>query len=157
MIGACVATGREIVVSRMLILIRASLIAVTPRLVVIRPRLIPITRRLVVIRRRLILITRRVVAIIHGAICASDGPHPDEFAATHLTTARPADHLTTFFIASPFPQASRRWDAHCSRFLHDDPTAPQDRGYGVTSALALAVEAVEAPHVSASTVTSNLA
>ena len=68
MIGAGVATGCEIGVSRMLILIRASLIAVTPRLVVIRPGLILITRHLVVIRRRLILITRRVVAIIHGAI-----------------------------------------------------------------------------------------
>jgi hypothetical protein len=129
-IGGCVSTGSEIVVSCVLILIRASLIAVTPRLVVIRPRLIPITRRLVVIRRRLIPITRRVVAIIHGAIAHPMEPHPDEFAATHLTTARPADHLTTFFIASPFPQASRRWDSHCSRFLHDDPTAPQDCGYG---------------------------
>ena len=115
MIGGCVSTGSEIVVSRVLILIRASLIAVTPRLVVIRPRLIQITRRLVVIRRRLILTTRDVVAIIH------------------LATARPADHLTTFFIASPFPQASRRWDTHRSRFLHDHPTAPQDRGYGGVS------------------------
>jgi hypothetical protein len=37
------------------------------------------------------------------------------------------------------------------------PTEPQDCGYGGPSALALAVEAVEAPHVSSSTVTSGLA
>jgi hypothetical protein len=68
MIGGCVATGREIVVSRVLILIRAPLIAVTRRLVVIGPRLIEIARRLVVIQRRLIEITRHVVAIIHETI-----------------------------------------------------------------------------------------
>jgi len=70
-IGDCVSTCSEIVVSRVLILIRASLIAFTPRLVMIRRSLIQITRCLVTIRRSLIEITRRMVAIIHGTI-----PHP---------------------------------------------------------------------------------
>ena len=132
MIGDCVSTCSEIVVSRVLILIRASLIAFTPRLVMIRRSLIQITRCLVTIRRSLIEITRRMVAIIHGTIA-----HPMDRTRTSsrhpLTTARPADHLTTFFIASPFPQASRRWDTDGSRFFHDDPTAPQDCGYGGVS------------------------
>jgi hypothetical protein len=109
-IGGCVATGREIVVSRVLILIRAPLIAVTPRLVVIGPRLIEIARRLVVIRRRLILITRRVVAIIHGAICAFDGPHPDEFAATGMailagsfTMIRPRRRIAAMVVPARWP------------------------------------------------------
>src|SRR5207237_8666900 len=62
-IGTPVTTGREIIVSSVLILIRASLIARTRGLVVIRPRLILITRRLVGIRPRLILISRRLVGI----------------------------------------------------------------------------------------------
>jgi hypothetical protein len=48
----------------------------------------------------LIEIIRHVVAIIHGTIAHPMG-RTLEFAATHLTTARPADHLTTFFIAFP--------------------------------------------------------
>jgi hypothetical protein len=50
-VGHRVATGREIIVGSVLILIRASLIALTRSLVVIRPRLILITRRLVAITR----------------------------------------------------------------------------------------------------------
>ena len=68
MIGERVATGREITVSGVLILISASLITRTPRLVVIRPRLILITRGLVTIRPRLILVTRRLVAIARRTI-----------------------------------------------------------------------------------------
>jgi hypothetical protein len=56
--GDSVATGREINVSSLLILVRASLVALARRLVVIRPCLILITRRLVLIRRCLILIAR---------------------------------------------------------------------------------------------------
>jgi len=62
-IGSPVATGREIIVSSVLILIRASLIARTRGLVVVRPRLILITRRLVVVQARLILVTLGLVAI----------------------------------------------------------------------------------------------
>ena len=58
-----VATGREIIVSSVLILIRASLIARTRRLVVVRPRLILITRRLVVVRPHLILVPPRLTRI----------------------------------------------------------------------------------------------
>jgi hypothetical protein len=53
-----VATGREIIVGSVLILIRASLIALTRSLVVIRPRLILIARRLVAITHHLVAITR---------------------------------------------------------------------------------------------------
>ena len=47
--------------------------------------------------------------------------------------------------------------AHLREGSAGNPTVQQDRGYGLTSALALAVEAVEAQHVSSSTVTSGLA
>src|SRR5207249_10560896 len=77
-----VATGREVIVSSVLILIRTSLIARTPRLVVIRPRLILITPRLVAIRRRLILITRRLGAITHRAITDVIRRPGKEFGAT---------------------------------------------------------------------------
>ena len=61
MIGDRVATGREIIVGSVLILIRASLITLTRSLVVIRPSLILITRRLVAITRPLLTITQRAV------------------------------------------------------------------------------------------------
>src|SRR5947209_17757643 len=60
-VGDRVATGREIIVGSVLILIRASLIALTRSLVVIRPSLILITRRLVAITRPLVAITRAAV------------------------------------------------------------------------------------------------
>jgi hypothetical protein len=62
-IGEPVATGREIVVSRVLILVRASLIAFTRGLVVIRPGLILIARRLVLFGPGLIPVTAGLVAI----------------------------------------------------------------------------------------------
>src|ERR1700730_5653883 len=64
-----VTSGREIIVSCMLIVIGAALIAVACRLVVIRPGLVLITCRLVAIRRKVILVTRRVVTA-HVAIRA---------------------------------------------------------------------------------------
>src|SRR5207253_8681089 len=57
-VGDRVATGREIIVGSVLILIRASLIALTRSLVVIRPPLIQITRRLVAITLPLVALTR---------------------------------------------------------------------------------------------------
>jgi hypothetical protein len=72
--GDCVATGREIIVGSVLILIRASLIALTRRLVVIRPRLIVITRRLVAL-------TRRLVTVTHGESMALIDHAWDEFSA----------------------------------------------------------------------------
>ena len=63
LMGAFVATGREILVGRVLILVRASLITFTGALVVIRPRLVLITRRLVTIRPRLILVSLDLAAI----------------------------------------------------------------------------------------------
>jgi hypothetical protein len=60
-VGDRVATGREIIVGSVLILIRASLIALARSLVVIRPRLILITRRLVAITCPLLPITQRAV------------------------------------------------------------------------------------------------
>jgi hypothetical protein len=51
-----VSPSREIIVGSVLILIRASLIALTGTLVVIRPRLVLITGGLVAIRPRLILV-----------------------------------------------------------------------------------------------------
>jgi hypothetical protein len=68
LIGEPVATGREIVVRGVLILVRASLIAFTGGLVVIRPRLILITRRLVAIGPNLILVTLGLVTIGRGPI-----------------------------------------------------------------------------------------
>jgi hypothetical protein len=47
--GGRVATGRELIVSSVLILVRTSLVTLARRLVVIRPRLILIARRLIVI------------------------------------------------------------------------------------------------------------
>src|SRR5206468_7855774 len=47
LVGDRVATGREIIVGSVLILIRASLIALTRSLLVFRPSLTPTTRRLV--------------------------------------------------------------------------------------------------------------
>src|SRR6266487_1899018 len=60
-VGDRVATRREIIVGSVLILIRASLIALTRRLIVVRPRLILIARRLVAITRPLLTITQRAV------------------------------------------------------------------------------------------------
>jgi hypothetical protein len=60
-VGDRVATGREIIVGSVLILVRASLIALARSLVVIRPRLILITRRLVAITCSLVTITQRAV------------------------------------------------------------------------------------------------
>src|SRR5205823_1808122 len=60
-VGDRVATGREIIVTSVLILVRASLIALARSLVVIRPRLILITRRLVAITCPLVTITQRAV------------------------------------------------------------------------------------------------
>jgi hypothetical protein len=60
-VGGRVATGREIIVGSVLILVRASLIALARSLVVIRPRLVLITRRLVAITRPLVTITQRAV------------------------------------------------------------------------------------------------
>jgi hypothetical protein len=60
-VGDRVATSLEIIVGSVLILIRASLIALTRRLVVIRPSLILITRRLVAITRPLLPTTQRAV------------------------------------------------------------------------------------------------
>jgi hypothetical protein len=60
-VGDRVATRREIIVGSVLILIRASLIALARSLVVIRPRLILITRRLVAITCPLLPITQRAV------------------------------------------------------------------------------------------------
>jgi len=59
-----VATGREIIVSSVLIFVRTSLIAITRSLVMIRPGLIAITRRLVAITQRLIASTQREIAYL---------------------------------------------------------------------------------------------
>jgi hypothetical protein len=69
MVCGRVTSRREIIVSCMLIVIGAALIAVACRLVVIRPGLVLITCRLVAIRRQVILVTRRVVTA-HVAIRA---------------------------------------------------------------------------------------
>jgi hypothetical protein len=63
-VGDRVATGRQIIVGSVLILIRASLIALTRSLVVIRPSLILITRRLVAITRTLLAISQRTVTLV---------------------------------------------------------------------------------------------
>jgi len=86
-VGDRVATGREIIVGSVLILIRASLIALTRSLVVIRPSLIPITRRLVAITRPLITITQRAVTHLINRTRRELGtagrapPNPCRFAA----------------------------------------------------------------------------
>jgi hypothetical protein len=61
---------REIIVSSILIVVRASLVAVTRGLVAIRPSLILIARRLVAIRRCLIPVRRRNQKIC--ATCRTD-------------------------------------------------------------------------------------
>ena len=63
LVGDGIATGGEVIVGSVLILVRGSLIALTRGLIVIRPRLILITRGLVVIRPRLILVALDLVAI----------------------------------------------------------------------------------------------
>src|SRR5205085_7483566 len=80
-----VATGREIIVSGVLILIRASLITPTPRLIVIRPRLVLITPRLVLLRPPLVVIARE-------AITDATSRTTKEFGATRRTTRNPG-HL----------------------------------------------------------------
>jgi hypothetical protein len=62
-----VATGSEIIISSVLILICGSLIPLARRLVAIRPRLIPIRSSLVAIRPRLIVTTGRLIAIMCSA------------------------------------------------------------------------------------------
>jgi len=111
-IGERVATGREITVSGVLILISASLITRTPRLVVIRPRLILITPRLVVIRPRLILIIRRPVAITRRAITDLISRTDKELGATRRTTRNPG-HLAA------------GWTSHNLR--HRLPLPPSER------------------------------
>src|SRR6266576_1220736 len=69
-----VATGREIIVGSVLILIRASLITLTRSLVMIRPSLILITRRLVAITRPLLTITQRAVTHLINRTRRQHGP-----------------------------------------------------------------------------------
>jgi hypothetical protein len=71
-----IAACSEIVVGRMLILVRAALVAVAGGLVVIRRGLIPIAPRLILIRRREVLITRRFVPT-HCAIRALSSAFPE--------------------------------------------------------------------------------
>jgi hypothetical protein len=73
-----VASGREVIVSSVLIIIGASLIAVTRGLIMIRPRLIliaciliAVTRGLIMIRPHLILIACSLIAGTRGLIVAS--------------------------------------------------------------------------------------
>jgi hypothetical protein len=80
-----VATGGEIVVGSVLILIRTSLIARARSLVVIRPRLILITRRLVLVRRRLIPVTPRLTAIRRRLITDSTDATREQFSSARRT------------------------------------------------------------------------
>src|SRR5207247_101586 len=80
-----VATGGEIIVSSVLILIRASLIARTRGLVVVRPRLILIACRLVVVRPRLIPVTPRLAAIRRRLITDSADATRQQFGSTRRT------------------------------------------------------------------------
>jgi len=57
-----VASGREVIVSSVLIIIGASLIAVTRRLIMVRPRLILIACSLIAVTRGLIAVTRGLIA-----------------------------------------------------------------------------------------------
>src|SRR5947209_18464348 len=75
--GDCAATRSEIIVRSVLILIRASLVALTRRLVMIRPRLILIARILVALTSRLVTISHRKNAdqvghTIRNAFSATD-------------------------------------------------------------------------------------
>src|SRR5207244_12075851 len=73
-----IATGRDIIVGSVLILIRASLIALTRSLVVIRPGLILITRRLVAITRPLVAISQRAVTpliVLRPTLLVHAGPN----------------------------------------------------------------------------------
>src|SRR5205085_1605271 len=90
-IGTPVATGREIIVSSVLILIRASLIARTRGLVVIRPRLILITHRLVGIRPRLILLMPRLIAISRRVITDLTDATRQELGSTRRTARNRAN------------------------------------------------------------------
>jgi len=92
--GVRVATGREVIVGSMLILIRGSLVALTPRLVEIRPCLILITPRLVEIRPCLSLITRRLVAINRRPSADLITRTGQELGATRRTARNPG-HLST--------------------------------------------------------------
>jgi hypothetical protein len=95
-IGSPVATGREIIVSSVLILIRASLIARTRGLVVIRPRLILITRRLVGVRPCLILVMPRLMAISRTVITDLTDATRQELGSTRRTARNRAN-----FAAGP--------------------------------------------------------
>jgi hypothetical protein len=86
-----IATGREIIVSSVLILVRASLIVFTGGLVVVRPRLIQITRRLVVFQPRLIPVTLALVAISCRVITDLTDPTRQDVGATRRTARTRAD------------------------------------------------------------------
>jgi len=80
-----VATGGEIIVGSVLILIRTSLIARARTLVVIRPCLILITCRLVVVRPCLIPVTPRLTAIRRRVITDSADATRQQFGSTRRT------------------------------------------------------------------------
>jgi hypothetical protein len=86
-VGDRVATGREVIVGSVLILIRASLIALTRSLVMIRPRLILIARRLVAITCALVAISQREIRRLNNRTgrelsAAGHAPrNPGRFAA----------------------------------------------------------------------------
>jgi hypothetical protein len=105
MVGDRVATGREIIVGSVLILIRASLITLTRSLVVIRPRLILITRRLVAI-------TRPVVAITRDAVTQLIKHTGREFRTAGRTPRNPG-------------RLAAGWALH--DFCHHPPPSPSER------------------------------
>jgi hypothetical protein len=89
-----VSPSREIIVGSVLILIRASLIALTGTLVVIRPRLVLITGGLVAIRPRLIL---------SSWVCESSAPQDGQLGPS--VTSPQAGHRTTLVTTCPFPSS----------------------------------------------------
>jgi hypothetical protein len=103
-VGDRVTTGRELIVGSVLILIRASLIALARSLVVVRPGLILITRRLVAITCPLVRITHAVTQLINRT-------------DRELGTTGPAPRNPCRFAAG--------WTLHNLR--HHPPHSPSER------------------------------
>jgi hypothetical protein len=93
-VGESVSAGREVVVGRVLIFIRAHLIAFARRLIVVRPRLIVVRRRLIETGQTLITLARRVNDVsVRGrrdAVTRKLGTAP----CAHERTRRFATHST---------------------------------------------------------------
>jgi hypothetical protein len=110
-VPGCVATGRELIVGSLLIVIRGSLIGPARSLVTIRPRLILASRRQIVL-------TSMCIAILGAMISTLGIP---------ITMLRRLVAVTCGLIANLVNHAEPRIPRGASLLMHGQPGAPSER------------------------------